>query len=104
MASHDPSTYQFSTVTYIIMYSTLLTAYYVLVLYPLHLALLTLALHSLQLGYIYGAEESIQDADARHHRVSEDFPPASWLRGEEPYIYPDRAWVRHFFQEVCMPA
>lgn len=32
MASHDPSTYKFSTPTYILMYSTLLTAYYMSVL------------------------------------------------------------------------
>ncbi|KAF9466096.1 ergosterol biosynthesis ERG4/ERG24 [Collybia nuda] len=29
MASHDPSTYRFSTLTYVMMYSTLLTAYYI---------------------------------------------------------------------------
>ncbi|KAG5654354.1 hypothetical protein H0H81_003812 [Sphagnurus paluster] len=29
MASHDPETYRFSTLTYIVMYSTLLTAYYI---------------------------------------------------------------------------
>lgn len=28
MASHDPSTYRFSNLTYVLMYSTLLTAYY----------------------------------------------------------------------------
>jgi len=31
MASHDPSKYQFSTATYVIMFTTLLTAYYVYV-------------------------------------------------------------------------
>jgi hypothetical protein len=31
MASHDPSKYQFSTSTYVIMFTTLLTAYYVYV-------------------------------------------------------------------------
>lgn len=29
MASHDPSKYQFSTLGYVTLYSTLLTAYYV---------------------------------------------------------------------------
>jgi delta24(24(1))-sterol reductase len=31
MASHDPETYRFSTPTYILMFSTLLTAYYMYV-------------------------------------------------------------------------
>ena len=33
MASHDPSKYQFSTSTYVIMFTTLLTAYYMYVLH-----------------------------------------------------------------------
>ena len=36
MASHDPSKYQFSTSTYLIMFTTLLTAYYVYVSFPRH--------------------------------------------------------------------
>ena len=28
MASHDPSKYRFSTATYVVLYTTLLTAYY----------------------------------------------------------------------------
>lgn len=35
MASHDPSNYKFSTPTYIALYATLLTAYYMFVpLFP----------------------------------------------------------------------
>ena len=32
MASHDPSKYRFSTLTYVALYTTLLTAYYMYVL------------------------------------------------------------------------
>jgi hypothetical protein len=38
MASHDPSKYRFPTPVYVIMFVTLLTAYYMYV--PLHLYLL----------------------------------------------------------------
>jgi hypothetical protein len=93
MASHEPENYRFSTIAYFILFGTLLTAYYVFVHHPcLQTSILT---NATQLGLLHGAKESFQDADSRHPQIPQNIPPAPLEYGTEPYIHPNKTWVRH---------
>lgn len=94
MASHDPSKYEFSTPTYVLLFGTLLTAYYMYVASsPVSLARTKSNLLVIrQLGYLNVAKESFQNANPRCLRVPQDLPPTSRWYHPEPQIYPDRPW------------
>ena len=93
MASHEPENYRFSTIAYCTLFGTLLTAYYVLVHYScLQTSMLT---NPTQLGLLHGAKESFQDADSRHPQIPQNIPSAPLEYGTEPYIHPNKTWVRH---------
>lgn len=99
MASHDPSKYQFSTSTYIVMFTTLLTAYYMYVscVFNSHNSDCLF-----QLGYLHVTEEPLQDADSGCLQLSQNFPPTSRGYHRESYLRSDRSWVATFLSPIVI--
>jgi delta24(24(1))-sterol reductase len=88
MASHDPSTYRFTTGGYVFIYTVLCTAYYMLVSWQCVLIPFLICI-PIQLGHRYGPKKSLQNADARYHHVPQDFPTTPRLCRQESYLYSD---------------
>ena len=74
MASHDPSVYRFSTPSYIALYTLLLTAYYVCVLYFYPKCTCVLIQIAVKLRYLDVPEVALQNANAGNHQVPECLP------------------------------
>jgi hypothetical protein len=47
-----------------------------------------------KLGYIYVPEEPLQNAAPRYISIPPDVPTVAGGNAGEPYIHPNRAWVR----------
>jgi hypothetical protein len=96
MASHDPSKYRFSTPTYILLFTTLLTAYYMLVYSPISCDV-PLMRHGFthQLGHINVTEESVQDADSGHPHLPQHVPSAALGHNQEPYLHSNGSRVSY---------
>ena len=92
MASHDPSKYRFSTPTYLLLFSTLLTAYYMYVFNPLA-EVLGVDFELWQLGYLDVSKESIQNANPRNPYLPEYISAITLGYAEESNFHPDCSWV-----------
>src|SRR5262245_36208125 len=93
MASHDPSKYHFSTPTYVVLYATLLTAYYMSAFLSYCPVLFRLNLLLNQMGYFNVPEVPLQNADTGYKYLPKYLPPTAVGHIEEPGIHTDRAWV-----------
>jgi len=102
MASHDPSKYQFSTSTYITMFTTLLTAYYMYVPCVFNAHNSDSFFFFFQLGYLHVTEEPIQDADSGCLQLSQNFPPTSRGHHQDSYLRSDRSWVATSFSPAVI--
>jgi hypothetical protein len=86
MASHDPSKYHFSTPTYVVLYATLLTAYYMFVFLIRRSVLFQL---KNQMGHFNVPEIPLQNADAGYKYLPKDLSPATVGHAEESGVHTD---------------